>query len=158
MTATMTRTERLAPTDVLKPARRRWPTFAMALGLLVVLTAGALLAAGASRTPATPESIITPFPTVGTATSTYERGHTSGWHVHPGVHSVVVLSGTLTIYDENCGRTDYGPGQMYLGGATPHVARNETPDVLDVAITFVYRPSREDNGQAVPAPAGCEIQ
>ncbi len=64
MTATMTRTERLAPTDVLKPARRRWPAFAM----------------------------------------------------------------------------------------------DETPDVVDVAITFVYRPSREDDGQAVPAPASCEIR
>ena len=157
MTATMTRTERLVPEDVLKPARRRWPTFAMPLGLLVVLTAGALLATDARGT-SSPEPIVTPFPTVGMATSTYERGHTSGWHVHPGVHSVVVLSGTLTIYDENCGRTDHGPGQTYLGGATPHVARNETPDVVDVAITFVYRPSREDDGQVVPAPAGCEIR
>ena len=139
MTATMTRTENLAETDVLEPARRRWPGVAMALGLLLVLTAGGLVAAGRSGTVVVPDSALTPFPTVATATSTYQPGHTSGWHVHPGVHSVVVLSGTLTIYDENCVRTDYGPGQTYLGGATPHVARNETLDVLDVAITFVYR-------------------
>jgi hypothetical protein len=40
----------------------------------------------------------------------------SGWHVHPGVHSVVVLSGTLTVYDDHCVRTDDRPGEIYLGG------------------------------------------
>ena len=89
----------------------------MASGLLLVLTAGVLLATGGSRTAVGPDPALTPFPTVGTATSSYGPGHTSGWHVHPGVHSVVVLSGTLTVYDENCVRTDYGPGQSYLGGA-----------------------------------------
>ena len=70
----------------------------------------------------------------------------------------MVLSGTLTVYDDNCVRTDYGPGQSYLGGATPHVARNETPEVLDVAITFVYRAPAENPGQAVPAPTGCDLR
>lgn len=157
MTATMTRTEN-ASTDVVKPARQRWSALVMASGLLLVLTAGGLLAAGGIRTAVKPDSALTPFPTVGTATSSYEPGHTSGWHVHPGVHSVVVLSGTLTIYDDNCVRTDYGPGQSYLGGAMPHVARNETLEVLDVAITFVYRAPAENPGQAVPAPIGCELR
>ena len=157
MTATMACTENLA-TEVLKPARHRGPAFAMALGLALVLTASGLLAAGGSRTVAAPDSALTPFPTVGTATSAYEPGHTSGWHVHPGVHSVVVLSGTLTIYDEHCRRTEYGPDQTYLGGTTAHVARNETLEVLDVAITFVYRPPAENAGQAVPAPTGCELR
>ena len=158
MTATMTRKENLAPTDVFVPAWHGWPAFAMALGLLLVLSAGGLLVAGGSRTVAAPDSALTPFPTVGTSTSRYEPGHTSGWHVHPGVHSVVVLSGALTIYDETCGRTEYGPGQTYLGGTTPHVARNETLEVLDVAITFVYRPPAENHGLAVPAPIGCELR
>ena len=158
MTATMTRTENLASTDVPKPERRRWPAFAMASGLLLVLTAGGLLAEGGSRIAVEPDAALAPFPTVGTATSSYGPGHTSGWHVHPGVHSVVVISGTLTIYDDNCVRTDYGPGQSYLGGATPHVARNETLEVLDVAITFVYRAPAENPGRAVPAPPGCELR
>lgn len=158
MTATMTRKENLASTDVLKPARQRWAGLAMASGLVLVLTAGGLLAAGGARTAVEPTSARTPFPTVGTATGSYGPGHTSGWHVHPGVHSVVVLSGTLTIYDDNCVRTDYGPGQSYLGGATPHVARNETPEALDVAITFVYRAPAENPGQAVPAPTGCALR
>lgn len=148
----------MTTTDPLKPAPRRWPALAIALGLVLVVIAGALLAAGANRTAAAAESTATPFPTVGTATSSYEPGHTSGWHVHPGVHSVVVLSGTLTIYDESCGRTEYGPGQSYLGGATPHVARNEAPVVLDVAITFVYGPPADSPGRAVPAPSGCDLR
>lgn len=158
MTATMTRTENLASTDVPKPARRRWSGFVMASGLLLVVTAGGLLGAGGSRTAMEPDSASTQFPAVGTATSAYAPGHTSGWHVHPGVHSVVVLSGTLTIYDDNCVRTDYGPGQSYLGGATPHVARNETLEVVDVAITFIYRAPPENPGQAVPLPTGCELR
>ena len=130
----------------------------MVLGLLLILTAGAARATGGRRTTPVSEPAGTPFPSVGTATNTYQPGHTSGWHVHQGVHSVVVLRGTLTIYDGNCGRTEYGPGQTYLGGATPHVARNETPDVLDVAVTFVYRPPAENHGQAVPAPTACELR
>ena len=69
-----------------------------------------------------------------------------------------MLSGTLAIYDENCGRTEYGPGQTYLGGATPHLARNEMPDVLHVAVTFVYRPPADTHGRAVPAPIGCQLR
>ena len=158
MTATMTRTENFASTDVPRPAEHRWPAFLMASGLLLVLAAGGLLAAGGRRTVPAPDSATRPFPSVGTATSSYGPGHTSGWHVHPGVHTVVVLSGTLTIYDDNCVRTDYGPGQSYLGGATPHVARNEALEVLDVAITFVYRAPAENPGRAVPAPTGCELR
>ena len=157
MTATMTHTEN-ASTDVVKLARRRWSAFVMVSGLLLVLIAGGLLATVGSRTAVEPDPALTPFPMVGTVTSSYGPGHTSGWHVHPGVHSVVVLSGTLTIYDDNCIRTDYGPGQSYLGGETPHVARNEMLEVLDVAITFVYRAPAESPGQAVPAPTGCELR
>lgn len=141
-----------------RPARQRWQGVAMAIGLLLIVAAGGMLVAGSAHTLAAPEPAVAAFPSVGTSTSSYQPGRTSGWHVHPGVHSVVVLSGTLTVYDEKCGRTEYAPGQRYLGGATPHVARNETPDVVDVVITFVYRPSREDDGHAVPAPAGCEIR
>jgi quercetin dioxygenase-like cupin family protein len=117
-----------------------------------------MLVAGSAHTVAAPEPAAAAFPTVGTSANAYQPGHTSGWHIHPGVHSVVVLGGTLTVYDENCRRTEYGPGQTYLGGGTPHVARNESPEVLDVAITFVYSPATEDHGQAVPPPAGCELR
>jgi quercetin dioxygenase-like cupin family protein len=94
---------------------------------------------------------------VGVARLTYAAGHSSGWHVHPGVHSVVVLAGTLTVYDERCGRQDYGPGDSYVGGSRPHMAHNETPDELTLVVTSVYRQSSTgDHGSPVPAPEGCE--
>jgi quercetin dioxygenase-like cupin family protein len=96
-------------------------------------------------------------PDVGTTDGTYEPGHSSGWHIHPGVHSVVVLSGTLTVYDEECGRREYGPGETYLGGDRPHLARNETPDVVHFAVTYVFdHASPIAPGKVVPAPAACD--
>jgi len=73
-------------------------------------------------------------------------------------HSVVVLAGALTVYDESCARTDYGPGQSSLGGAFPHGAHNEAPEVVDVAITYVYRPSAGDHGNIVTPPTGCALR
>lgn len=167
MTATMTTAERLAiasPTTHGHQAQSgpKWAILAVVGGLLLMVGAGGVLAPQLgrreSRAAETPMVFDAGFPNVEITDSSYPPGHTSGWHVHPGVHSVVVLSGTLTIFDDHCGRTEYGQGQTYLGGTTPHLARNETLEVLDVAITFVYRPLAENHGQAVPAPTGCELR
>lgn len=158
MTATMTRSELLTAADAPLPARPKWPTVAVVLGSVLMAAAGVVLASDSTLTAGGPEALSADaFPTVGTSAATYRPGHTSGWHVHPGVHSVVVLSGTLTIYDEQCVSTEYGPGQTYLGGSQPHLAHNESPDALDVAITFVYR-TAPDQGTSVPAPAGCDLR
>lgn len=93
---------------------------------------------------------------VETADLSYEPGHSSGWHVHPGVHSVVVLSGTLTVYDEVCGRQDYGPGKTYLGGRQPHLARNTGNEAIRLVVTYVRNASSDSPGTPVGAPAGCE--
>jgi quercetin dioxygenase-like cupin family protein len=99
------------------------------------------------------------FPEVGVSQNTYQPGHTSGWHIHSGVHSVVVLAGTLTIYDAMCHRTDYHPGDAYLGGREPHIARNETTEPVELVVTYVYAdPSRLHHAALVPAPAGCDAQ
>lgn len=45
-----------------------------------------------------------------------------------------------------------------LGGDTTHLARNEASDLLDVAITFGYRPPAVDHGHLVPAPTGCDLR
>ena len=110
---------------------------------------------GTQNGPST-ETAATAFPEVGVADVRYEPGHDSGWHAHPGVHSVVVLSGILTIYDERCERQDYGVGQTYIGGIQPHVARNETPEPVELVVTYVYT-SRLDHGQVVAPPAGCDV-
>lgn len=153
-----------------RSARPRWALAAVVTGLLLITASAmtafvAVSASGrtASQRPVTPVSAgaqdsTAAFPSVGTSAVTYEPGHTSGWHVHPGVHSVVVLRGTLTIYDEYCVRTDYGPGETYLGGNAPHLARNDGVDELDVAITYVYRVDSPDHGTPVTAPQGCDVR
>ena len=106
--------------------------------------------------PSRPEA--TAFPHVGVARQTCEAGHSSGWHTHPGVHSVVVLSGTLTIYHQDCQRQDYGPGDVYLGGSSPHLARNESGQAVELAVTYVFATtSTVDPGSPALAPAGCEV-
>ncbi len=169
MTATMTDlpervTPSAAPAAEYERTTRRpaWAVLAMVGGLLVVAASTAPLvmnlaretthAAGAASTSAVS------LPTVGTSATTYLPGHSSAWHVHPGVHSVVVLRGTLTIYDEHCVRSEYGPGQVYLGGDAPHLARNDGAESLDVAITFVYLPLSGDHGVAVSPPEGCDLR
>ncbi len=167
MTATMTDGERVAISRTAvqserTTARRRWPAPAMAGGLLLIVGAIGILVGQRPTTevrpPPVPGVSTAQFPDVDTASDTYIPGHSSGWHVHPGLHSVVVLSGTLTVYDENCVRSEYGPGQTYLGGSTPHIARNEASAVVDVAITFVYRSTGEGHGTAALPPPGCELQ
>ena len=167
MTATMTTGERLAiasPTTQSYRAQRgpRWANLGVVGGLLLMVGAGGALAPQFAhrdrRAAEAPMVSDAGFPDVGITDSSYPPGHSSGWHVHPGVHSVVVVRGTLTVYDQTCARAQYGPGQTYLGGAAPHVARNETTEALDVAITYVYRPTRDDHGSTVTPPPGCDLR
>ena len=88
--------------------------------------------------------------------NSYAPGQSSGWHMHRGVHAVVVLAGTLTIYDADCDRQDYEVGQTYLGGAEPHLARNESSQTLEFVSTHVSaRAFAPDDGLSVAAPPGC---
>ena len=98
----------------------------------------------ASTPPAGSSSASSRFPDVGGTDVAYEPGHSSGWHVHPGVHSVVVLPGNLTVYDADCRRHAYGPGQTYLGGDIVHIAAI-CPDPLDTPGRTFYR--RKEKGR-----------
>ena len=40
----------------------------------------------------------------------FAPGGSNGWRHHPGLVMVMVASGTETLWDENCNKTDYGPG------------------------------------------------
>jgi len=88
---------------------------------------------------------------------TYEPGHSSGWHVHPGLHAVYVLSGSLTVYDAACQAHTYGPGDSYVGGQSPHVARNETDAPLEMVVTAIEVTGPAGPGSHLPAPAGCPV-
>lgn len=139
--------------------RRGSPVGIALLGLTITALSAAALMVTLHSDDATTKGVIPPAPRLMAAVSTadliYEPGHSSGWHVHPGVHSVVVLSGTLTVYDEACEGHDYGPGQAYVGGREPHVALNTGAEAAGLVITYVADPSADTAGSVVPAPTGC---
>ena len=68
---------------------------------------------------------------------TYEPGDGTGWHVHPGVHAVAILSGRLTVYDGACQAHVFGPDEAYVGGHELHLARNETGAPVHMIVTYL---------------------
>jgi anti-sigma factor ChrR (cupin superfamily) len=98
------------------------------------------------------------LPNVGVTSEDYLPGQSSGWHRHAGVHSVVVLSGTLTIYDQDCQRRDYGPGDSYIGGQQPHLARNEGAEPVALVVTYVVSRSGVPPSATAEVPAGCAVR
>lgn len=147
------------------PSPRRPPTAVVAMACGAALMSAALLVPvlavddNAGKGAGTAASTTADFPDVGTAPNVYEPGHTSGWHVHPGVHSAVVLTGTLSIYESDCSRHDYGPGDSYLGGREPHVARNDTAEPVQLVVTYVFqRGPALDHATVLAPPAGCDVR
>ena len=92
-------------------------------------------------------------------TSSYAPGQSSGWHRHPGPHPVTVVSGTLTVYSEDCTAATFGRGQEYVGGEEPHLARNETEVTLVMAVTYLPRTGHTLEGFRIdePPPALCPV-
>jgi quercetin dioxygenase-like cupin family protein len=60
-------------------------------------------------------------------TITFLPGGHSGWHHHPGIIWVIVESGAVTIYDENCqAMSTVTAGNAFLeSGPEPMLVRNE---------------------------------
>lgn len=138
------------------PRREPWavPLLAVA-GLLCIGLAGAVLG---KANPAAVEAALG-GPQVVLTSGTYEAGHSSGWHVHPGVHSVVVVAGALTVFDERCERHVFGPGEAYLGGDRPHMVRNDSRTEAAYVVTYARLPSAMlDPGTTVPPPTGCDLR
>ncbi|HET7743372.1 MAG TPA: cupin domain-containing protein [Gaiellaceae bacterium] len=66
---------------------------------------------------------------------TFAPGAYSGWHHHPGVILVLVKTGTVTVWDEDCRKTAYNAGQAFIeGGPEPMQVSNEgSATAVDVA-------------------------
>ena len=161
--------------DRLPPARGRRsvaPVLAMAAGLAVVATVGALIVLpsqsgsdrpSASSAPAPggaaadPSAITLSERDVAVVVQVYEPGHDSGWHTHPGIHAVAVLSGALTVYDVDCRATTYGPGRPYVGGQALHLVRNESSAPAEMTVTYLNPPEPGDSTQHLAAPTGCVV-
>ncbi|MGH9225032.1 MAG: cupin domain-containing protein [Acidimicrobiales bacterium] len=82
---------------------------------------------------------------------TYEPGQTSGWHRHAGIHAVAILSGALTVYDQNCQAHVYAPGEPYIGGQQVHLVRNEGATAVEMIVTYL-NPATAGAAPAPPEP------
>ncbi|MDP9011766.1 MAG: hypothetical protein M3O41_03730 [Pseudomonadota bacterium] len=61
--------------------------------------------------------------TISTQDVAYSVGGVNGWHSHPGMVAVTLISGSLQWFDENCVETDYTAGQSWTEGSQLHYFR-----------------------------------
>ncbi|MEP6639802.1 MAG: hypothetical protein ABJC39_10675 [Chloroflexota bacterium] len=63
----------------------------------------------------------------------------SGWHAHPGVVLVTVVSGSLVVYEADCSSTTYATGSAFTeSGHDAGLVRNEsTTDEAVVDVTYI---------------------
>lgn len=91
---------------------------------------------------------------VGTITS--PPGGSSGWHSHPGVVLVAVQSGTVTLYDQKCHTTQYGPGQAFVEvGDDSSLVRNKTTSNAVLYVTLILSDVALFGTIDKPQPADC---
>jgi len=88
-----------------------------------------------------------------TQTITFIPGGHSGWHHHPGIIMVIVESGQVTVHDENCQTTTYGPQEVFIeGGAGAMMVSNEGDTNAVVYATQVAPAGSQFRAEDDPPP------
>jgi quercetin dioxygenase-like cupin family protein len=85
----------------------------------------------------------------------FGSGHSTGWHTHPGPNIVMVVSGGLTLTDDHCNTTHYGPGQGFATGLDVHeaIADNNSEGTDFYSLNIL--PQDADVLRTDAAPPGC---
>lgn len=71
---------------------------------------------------------------------TFGENSTTGWHHHPGLVIVGVESGTIELWNEDCSKTAYGPGQdagTVFVEALPHAHQATSAGGALVRVTYI---------------------
>jgi quercetin dioxygenase-like cupin family protein len=65
---------------------------------------------------------------VATLEVTFPPGASAGWHFHPGPVFVVIREGTLSVWNEDCVKNEYSPGETFFeaGRAASLLVKNES--------------------------------
>ncbi|MEP6468888.1 MAG: cupin [Chloroflexota bacterium] len=73
------------------------------------------------------------------ADATFDPLGSSGWHAHPGVVLVTVVSGSLVAYAADCSSTPYAAGSAFTesGDAAGLVRNEDTTTPAVVHVTFI---------------------
>jgi quercetin dioxygenase-like cupin family protein len=86
----------------------------------------------------------------------WQPGGSTGWHTHPGHSLIIITAGTVTAYDADCTRHEFGVGgTLDLGGDHVHLIRNEG-SVLATGVAVQLVPAGAARRIDAPAPEGCE--
>ena len=139
----------------------RGPVLAVALAVAVAGTAFAtgangfhagVLAHGTLAGPVQLNMGVIKFQTkadidVVTATVNLDAHASSGWHSHPGIVIVTVLSGTVTFYDDLCVGTPHAAGTTFIeANGVTGLARNESDATAQVYVTYLVPAGTPNSG------------
>jgi quercetin dioxygenase-like cupin family protein len=61
--------------------------------------------------------------TISTQDVAFSPGGHNGWHSHPGLVAVTLISGSIQWFNENCEKTDYTAGDSWTEGSQLHYFR-----------------------------------
>jgi len=87
-------------------------------------------------------------------------GGNTGWHSHPGPVVVLIKSGQMSFYDEDCTLRTYSAGQAFIdsGQGHVHIARNESQsENLELWATYFDVPPGGAFRLDVPNPGTCSF-
>ena len=81
----------------------------------------------------------------------FTAGGQNGWHSHPGIVIVTMISGSIEWYDANCKTTTYNAGDSWVEGGQPHAFKvlSNGAHLSAVFVTAQGQVTRTDQ----PAPA-----
>src|SRR6266404_4098525 len=75
--------------------------------------------------------------TITTQDGSIAAGGHNGWHSHPGLVAVTLISGSIQWYDENCVPTVYKAGDSWVEGSQIHAFRNIGPGPVHLMAWFI---------------------
>lgn len=133
----------------------------IALGTPIVGLVSPLLAVGThntdthvrgTATTSAGEQFSVELETEGAANMTTQLGSVAagghnGWHSHPGLVVITLISGSITWYDENCVPTDYKAGDSWVEGSKPHAYKVTGTTAIQSVAWFIIakgQPYRTD--------------
>ena len=90
--------------------------------------------------------------TFSTQVAAFSVGGQNGWHSHPGLVAVTILSGTIRWYDQDCKPTVYKAGDSWVEGSQIHAFRNIGNENVELAAWFITAPGQPLRTDE-PAPA-----
>jgi quercetin dioxygenase-like cupin family protein len=87
----------------------------------------------------------------------WEPGASIGWHRHPGVVLVTVVSGRLQVVHPDCEKTVYRAGDSFYEQGGVHLARNIWDEDTLIYATWIMPSWKEALTIPVDAPKGCPL-